>query len=133
MKKIALSLLLSVLFFITQASSASAQLQTGPGTPPHDSLSIVVPNVFTPNDDGINDTWSMIVHDYGITIFELQTIVYDRWGKEVFQTTNIHEVWSGHSQIGKACSSGSYFYVISYINSGTGSRETLKGFIELLR
>ena len=103
------------------------------GTPPHDSLSVVVPNVFSPNGDGVNETWSIIVHDYGITIFELQTTVYDRWGKLIFETTNIHEVWSGHTLIGEKCSGGFYFYVITYINSATKQTEKLNGFIELIR
>jgi gliding motility-associated-like protein len=102
-------------------------------TNPHDSLSVVAPNVFTPNGDGVNDTWSIIVHDYGITIFELQTTVYDRWGTQIFQTTNIREVWSGHNMIGKACDNGTYFFVVSYTNSSTGGQEITKGFIELLR
>src|SRR5437660_1707575 len=79
---------------------------------PHDSLKVVVPNLFTPNGDGINDTWSIIVQGYGIAIFSLQTVVYDRWGAEIFQTTNIHEAWSGHNKIGKPCTTGSYFYVV---------------------
>ena len=100
---------------------------------PHDSLSVVVPNVFTPNGDGVNDTWSIIVHGYGITIFEMQTTVYDRWGGQIFQTTNIRQVWSGHNLIGKTCDEGTYFYVVTYTNSATGNKEIHKGFIELLR
>ena len=100
---------------------------------PHDSLTVIAPNVFTPNGDGVNDTWSIIVHDYGIGIFDLQTLVYDRWGKQIFQSTNIHEVWSGHNLIGKACDAGTYFFVVSYTNSSTNKQEVLKGFVELLR
>jgi len=102
-------------------------------TNPHDSLSVVAPNVFTPNGDGVNDTWSIIVHDYGITIFELQTVVYDRWGTQIFLTTNIREVWSGHNLVGKTCDNGTYFYVVSYTNGASGKQEVLKGFVELLR
>ena len=98
-----------------------------------DSLAITVPNVFTPNGDGINDTWSMIVHGYGVLVTGLQTTVYDRWGKEVFYSTNIHTVWSGHNKIGEKCSDGSYFYVITYNAGFGGEQKTLKGFIELLR
>lgn len=99
----------------------------------HDSLFVMVPNVFTPNGDGINDTWSIIVKGYGVTVFNMQTVVYDRWGKQVFQTTNIHEVWSGHNSIGEFCSSGSYYYVISYTNGSNGKDEHFTGFIELIK
>ena len=100
---------------------------------PHDSLVVIVPNVFTPNGDGVNDLWSIGLHDFGITVLELQATVYDRWGKIVFHTTNIHQVWSGHNVIGKACEEGTYFYVITYENGNTHAKESHKGFLELLR
>lgn len=100
---------------------------------PHDSLTITVPNVFTPNGDGINDTWSIILHDYGTILLDLQTTVYNRWGIAVFETTDFREVWLGHTPTGRICSEGSYFYEISYTNSITNQPEKLKGFIELVR
>ena len=98
---------------------------------PHDSLSIVVPNIFTPNNDGKNDTWSILISDYGIILFDLQTTIYDRWGEIVFQTTNIHEVWLGRTPTGRDCNSDSYYYVISYTNSITNQQQTLHGFLQL--
>ena len=100
---------------------------------PHDSLVVIVPNIFTPNSDGVNDTWSIILHDYGTILLDLQTTVYDRWGIPVFQTTDIREVWLGHTPTGRICNVGSYFYVINYTNSITNQPETLKGFLELAR
>ncbi|HEX7413936.1 MAG TPA: gliding motility-associated C-terminal domain-containing protein [Bacteroidia bacterium] len=102
-------------------------------TSPHDSLVVIVPTVFTPNNDGINDTWSIIVHDYGVILFDLQTTVYDRWGTLVFQSTDLREVWLGYTPTGRVCHAGSYFYVISYTNSLTNQPEKLKGFVELIR
>ena len=100
---------------------------------PHDSLVVIVPNVFTPNSDGVNDTWSIVLHDYGTILLDMQTTVYDRWGAPVFQTTDIREVWLGHTPTGRVCNAGSYFYVISYTNSITNQQELLKGFVELVR
>lgn len=100
---------------------------------PQDSLSIIAPNVFTPNGDGVNDTWSILVHGYGVLVTGLQTTIYDRWGKEVFTSTNIREVWAGHNKIGETCSDGAYFYVITYSIGFATDQKTLKGFIELLR
>jgi gliding motility-associated-like protein len=102
-------------------------------TNPHDSIMVIVPNIFTPNSDGINDTWSIILHDYGTILLDMQTTVYDRWGIVVFQTTDIREVWLGHTPTGRICNPGSYFYVINYTNSITNQPETLKGFLELAR
>jgi gliding motility-associated-like protein len=112
----------------TMAKSSSYSLTT-----PHDSLVVIVPNVFTPNGDGVNDTWSIGVYDYGIVVLELEATVYDRWGKQIFHTTNIHQVWSGYNLIGKPCEDGTYFYLLTYMNSATHNTEIHKGFIELLR
>ncbi|MGZ3904227.1 MAG: T9SS type B sorting domain-containing protein [Bacteroidia bacterium] len=102
-------------------------------TPPPDSLVVVAPNVFTPNNDGVNDHWSLIVHDYGVVILELQTSVYDRWGKEVFHSTNVRQVWNGNNHIGKPCEDGAYYYVVTFTNGSTHKEEVFKGFLELLR
>jgi gliding motility-associated-like protein len=99
----------------------------------YDTLSIKVPNVFSPNGDGVNDFWSIVIYDYGVAIIDLQAFVYDRWGDEVFQSTNVNQVWLGHTKTGKICSSGSYFYVITYTNGLTNKLEELKGFVELVR
>ena len=53
----------------------------------NDSIKITIPNVFTPNNDGKNDFWSMIVIN-GLEIFDLHTTVYNRFGKVVFESTN---------------------------------------------
>lgn len=102
-------------------------------TVPPDSLVVIAPNVFTPNNDGVNDQWNLIVHDYGVTILDLKATVYDRWGKEVFHTTNLRQVWNGNNHIGKACEEGSYFYVVTFTNGSTHNQEIFKGFLELLR
>jgi gliding motility-associated-like protein len=122
-----------LVFFVNTLSQASSY--TPLPTPPHpdDTLSIKVPNIFSPNGDGLNDAWSIIIYDYGIAVLELQTTVYDRWGVQVFQSTNINQVWLGHTPTGRTCSAGSYFYVISYINGATNEQEQLKGFVELVR
>ena len=100
--------------------------------PPY-SLVVIAPNVFTPNNDGVNDYWSLTVYDYGVTILELKATVYDRWGKEVFHSTNLRHVWNGNNHIGKACEDGAYFYVVTFTNGSTRKQEVFKGFVELLR
>jgi len=99
----------------------------------NDSVKITIPNVFTPNNDGKNDFWSMIVTN-GLEIFDLKTTIYNRNGKIVFESTNINQNWNGHNLYeGSMCSEGTYFYIISYTDGNTDETKTLKGFIELLR
>ena len=123
---------ISILFFVL-STCMKATTYTYTLTPHNDTLSIKVPNVFSPNGDGVNDFWSIVLYDYGVALLDLQATVYDRWGHEVFQSTNINQVWLGHTATGKICSTGSYFYVITYTNGLTNNPEQLKGFVELVR
>ena len=65
------------------------------------SYVIYIPNVFTPNGDGTNDTFE--AKGVGIIKFSMQ--IYDRWGHEVFQTKDIYNSWDGRvkdaDEIGK--------------------------------
>jgi gliding motility-associated-like protein len=126
-------ILTGVLFLLISIFAGSSYAANKVHSNSHDSLVVIAPNIFTPNGDGVNDTWSLIIHNYGVAIIDLQATVYDRWGEQVFNTTNVKQVWSGHSLIGKPCDDGTYFYVISYINGATGKNETFKGFLQLAR
>lgn len=53
---------------------------------------IYFPNIFTPNNDGLNDFFKPLVGG-SFTKYELQ--VYNRWGQVVFRTNNKNEGWSG--------------------------------------
>jgi gliding motility-associated-like protein len=50
-----------------------------------------VPNAFTPNNDGNND----ILKVRGRWISKLQFVVYNRWGQEMFTTTDLNNGWNG--------------------------------------
>jgi len=54
-------------------------------------VNIYVPNAFTPNGDGINDTFG--VKGEGIRNFQL--LIYNRWGEKIFETTNPRQQWDG--------------------------------------
>ncbi len=73
--------------------------------------SITVPNTFTPNGDGVNDTWQIL----NIENFpEVKIIVYDRWGQEVYKTIGYTPAkrWNGTNG-GKQLPASTYYYVIS--------------------
>ncbi|PCJ81087.1 MAG: hypothetical protein COA49_07230 [Bacteroidetes bacterium] len=57
-------------------------------------LQIFVPNAFTPNNDGNNDAWKPQVNGEEY-ILSYECWVYDRWGKLVFNSTTLGEVWVG--------------------------------------
>ena len=49
------------------------------------------PNTFTPNDDGTNDTFQ----PKGVGILKFNMQIYDRWGHQVFTTSDINTTWNG--------------------------------------
>ena len=97
-------------------------------------LPIVVFNAFSPNGDGVNDTWII----QGITRFPNNKVqVFNRWGNLIYQETgydNTSKVWNGLSNqgivfINNEAPDGAYYYIIEL---GDGS-ERLRGFVVLRR
>jgi gliding motility-associated-like protein len=69
---------------------------------------IRIPNAFTPNDDGINDTW--IIEN--ISVFPNAIIqVFNRWGQEIWTAKSNEEPWNGKFN-DKSVPTGTYIYVI---------------------
>lgn len=76
---------------------------------------IVIPNVFTPNGDNINDLMSVIFNITGYESFDL--VVMNRWGNKVFETKDPSEFWDGGKH-----PDGTYFYVLkAVLNCGNNS------------
>lgn len=81
-----------------------------------DSLTVRVtqlsfPTAFTPNGDGRNDKLKLIISN---PFIELEKwIIVDRWGKEVFNTTDVNAGWDG-TYDGTYAETGVYFYYLKY-------------------
>lgn len=89
---------------------------------------LILPNVFTPNGDQINDKIG-ILNGYIIEKFYYFDI-FDRWGERVFHTTNKFEKWDGTLK-GKAINSNTFLYKISYRCNGQDRVKT--GSFSILR
>lgn len=79
---------------------------------------LFVPNVFSPNGDGVNDFF-VLKYD-GDESFHIQ--IYDRWGVKYFDTHNKTQHWNGQDLNGQAAAEGTYFYSVTVGNrsySGT--------------
>ena len=93
-----------------------------------------LPNVFSPNGDGINDVFRPILPYKFIDSIEF--VVYNRWGNVVFRTSDPMLNWKGLDQeTGKPVVDGVYFYTAKvYAKRLTGLSETkLNGSISLFR
>ena len=88
-----------------------------------------IANVFTPNNDGINDCFPI----EGIAKFiEVEIEIFNRWGATLFKSNNPKACWDGYAPNGQKASEGTYFYVLSG-KSTCHQNVQLHGTITLIR
>ena len=119
-----------------------------------DSLVLIIPNVFTPNNDGNNDNFVIEIQSANL-LEKLEVEIFNRWGQLVSSSRfNVQglasavanspsgledfTIWDGTTTTGTKVPEGTYFYVVTYIkipaSAGmTGETKTEKGTITLLR
>lgn len=93
---------------------------------------LTMSNVFTPNNDGINDVF-LPVDQRDIRLVEI--VIFDRWGVEAHRTTgDIGNLWDGRTR-GRLANEGTYYYIITYDELGLieSERKQLKGWVVLMR
>ncbi|MFQ3576338.1 MAG: gliding motility-associated C-terminal domain-containing protein, partial [Cytophagales bacterium] len=82
------------------------------------------PNVFSPNGDGINDSFLPVYR----FLEKFQIVVYDQWGGVVFSSKDPDVGWNGE----KALANVPYVYVCEY-ELGDGKSGKLTGIVQILR
>ncbi|MBK6834092.1 MAG: gliding motility-associated C-terminal domain-containing protein [Bacteroidetes bacterium] len=100
------------------------------------SLYVSIPNVFSPNGDGINDVFEVKYKNAEIMEF----VIYNRWGVKIYEGKNFSSIndtllnfvaWDGRTTSGMVCEDGTYFYVIKMKGNQT-ENISYKGFLQLL-
>lgn len=72
---------------------------------------LIMPNVFTPNNDNINDVFKAM----DLTnLWDLEVVILNRWGGMVYQSTVPDFAWNGNNLSGLPCQEGVYFYRVTY-------------------
>ena len=90
-----------------------------------DFNAIKVPNLFTPNGDGINDTFEII----GLNQYQSSELtIVNRWGNEVFHAKGYNNNWTG-----EGLNEGTYFYLLRVKRTEGSEVEVFKGYITLIR
>ncbi|NMN36145.1 gliding motility-associated C-terminal domain-containing protein [Pedobacter sp. SG918] len=87
--------------------------------------SLFVPNLFTPNGDGNNDTFEI----RGLELFaQNDLIIVNRWGNQVYRSDNYRNDWTG-----EGLNEGTYYYILR-VKEGAGSDwQVFKGYITLIK
>ena len=101
---------------------------------------LAVPNIFSPNGDGVNDEFRLFFVDKPnvnplVAMDYYHVIIYNRWGRVVFESGDARSDWEWDGTIdGKDADDGVYYYILLYNSlcedNGT-SRKT--GYITLVR
>jgi gliding motility-associated-like protein len=89
---------------------------------------LLMPNAFTPNNDGLNDVFRV---KYPAFIKTFRMIIYNRWGEKIFETNDPLKGWNGIYK-GFYQPTGNYIWTISYTDID-GRSETLNGNVILIR
>lgn len=105
--------------FLQSQSNSACALQ---------SSSLQVPNAIAP--DGENRFFRPVVV-FGRSIRDYRMLIYDRYGQELFQSTDLYEAWDG-TRNGQALPLGTYVYWISY-KAPNGTPVEQKGTVTLVR
>ena len=93
------------------------------------AYSLYIPSAFTPNGDGIDDEFKPV----GKYISNFDMYIFDRWGLQLYHTTDINQGWNGtvHGS-GSVVQEDTYIYKITVMDS-EGNQHSYVGDITLLK
>ena len=95
---------------------------------------LFIPNAFSPDGDGINDTWNIRGGLYNYPNNNL--VIFNRWGLKVYEADGYNNNWDGTNKANSNSGNdsklpvGTYYYVLDLNGNG---KNVKKGFIYLTR
>lgn len=93
---------------------------------------VLIPNAFSPNNDGINDCYEVSGISPKCDQFEIE--IYNRWGALYFKSDKSDACWNGKNEIGEDASAGVYYYILRYTkNKPVRIQKEERGTITLIR
>ncbi len=97
----------------------------------HADYALFIPNTFTPNGDGRNDTF--FPQGIGVNPDKFSMYIFDRWGNMIYKTESWPGGWDGTVQgTGRLCQVDTYVYKI-IATDPEGSRKIYIGNVNLIR
>lgn len=124
-------------FTATDAGTYSVFITVGDCTTSHTTTLLLddctaileMPNAFTPNGDGKNDLFTPI---RAMNIAGMQTVIYNRWGENIYTSKNLNIEWDGNLPNGEPAPSATYYWRIRYTDL-YGESFSQKGTVSLLK
>jgi gliding motility-associated-like protein len=94
-------------------------------------VTLFFPNAFTPNNDGLHETFKGVGFTAGITDYEMT--IWNRWGEEIFNTNDLSEGWPGtDKRSNKLVPEGVYVYMVTYTGP-RGEKAEERGSVSVIR
>jgi gliding motility-associated-like protein len=91
---------------------------------------LYAPNAFTPDGDGVNDTWIPRIRDQDQRLYQVR--VFDRWGEEVWASTDPGKGWDGRLD-GELLKTGVFVWKLETREANTSVRHMYIGHVSLLK
>ena len=95
---------------------------------------IFIPNAFTPDNNGVNDSFLPLGQGYDAVEYEF--LVFNRWGEVVFKTNDPNEPWIGqNNQVGgyHYVNDGVYMYSVTALGYHDISSQVFRGSVTIVR
>ncbi len=87
---------------------------------------LIIPNVFTPNRDGVNDEFYFQIDPNTVNSFK--AIIFDRWGKKVIEFNNVRDKWDGGNY-----PAGTYYYIIEATDINNQPFKHTHGYFKMMK
>jgi gliding motility-associated-like protein len=99
-------------YYLTITDANGCVEMLGVFVPENPRLCLRIPNAFTPNGDGVNDTWEI---EYIDNYPRAHIMIFNRWGQKLYDAQSTDEPWDGTSD-GQKVPTGSYTYIVDLHN-----------------
>jgi gliding motility-associated-like protein len=93
-------------------------------------VTLFAPNSFTPDGNGINDTWK--VNILGVDVYNFHLEVFNRWGEKVFESFDPEGEWDG-TYGNQIIRDGSYVWKIRAFDFENDNKYEFKGVVNILK
>jgi len=90
----------------------------------------IVPNVFTPNNSGYLGM-NNVFYIKTTNLNSWSIFIYDRWGREMYKSTDPSTYWNGKTETGSDAPDGVYYYIINA--TCQNNTYTKEGFVQVIR
>jgi gliding motility-associated-like protein len=80
---------------------------------------LIIPNVFTPNGDGVNDV--LLITAKGLETVNAE--IFNRWGQKIYEWNTLNGGWDGFTASGLTAPEGTYYIILTA--TGADKKKTM--------